>query len=197
MGAAIPLGVYDAAAARWESGPNAAVLQVTAGGGVDYTGDGNADSDFPLLPGEASALAAHYAPGTQLVRSLTTHFSAMDTNPCWRCIGSCTEAGEAATSSRETCPDCQKGSIIRLQNRTLSEYFPVSGTSLNLGWPLTRVAGTSARCPLAPVCCCGSSLGATRGSSQSRTSMVTSRRWTEPSMERRAHSWPRTVSVRS
>lgn len=138
VGAAIPLGVYDDATGRWESGPNAAVLQVTAGGGVDYTGDGNADADFPLLPGEAAALAAHYAPGTQLVRSLTSHFSAMDTNACWRCVGSCTEAGTANSSSRETCPDCQKGSLIRVQNRTLSEYFPVSGTGLNLAWHSNR-----------------------------------------------------------
>ncbi len=138
VGAAIPLGVYDETTARWESGPNAAVIQVTTGGGVDYTGDGAADADFPLLPGEADALAAHFAPGSQLVRSLTKHFSAMDTNPCWKCIGSCAEAGDARASNKEPCTTCMNGSVIRVQNRTLSEFVPVAGTGLNLAWHSNR-----------------------------------------------------------
>lgn len=137
VGGAIPLGIYDETTARWESGPNAAVLQVTAGG-VDYTGDGVADADFPLLQGEAETLAAHYAPGAQLVRSVTRHFSAMDTNSCWRCIGSCTEAGEAQSANNETCPTCMGGSLVRVQNRTLSEFISVAGTGLSLAWHSNR-----------------------------------------------------------
>ena len=138
VGSAIPVGTYDDVNGRWESGPNAAVLQVTEGGGVDYTGDGNADADFPLLPGEAAALSAHYSPGTQLVRSVSTHFTAKDMNSCWICIGSCTGAGQAASTNNETCPDCQTGSLIRVQNRTLSEYVSVAGTGLQLGWHSNR-----------------------------------------------------------
>ncbi len=136
VGSAIPLGIYDEAVGRWESAPNAVVLQVTANGGVDITGDGVADSAFPLLAGEGATLAAQYPPGTQLVRSLTTHFSAMDTNACWHCIGSCEPAGDQEVNS--VCESQTGGSLIRIQTRTLSEFVPVAGTGLSLGWHSNR-----------------------------------------------------------
>lgn len=137
VGAAIPLGVYDETAGRWDSGPNAAVVQVTAGGGLDVTGDGVADADFPLLQGEQAALAAHFAPGTQLVRSLTTHFSAFDTNSCWVCLGTCEEMGESSAGDVPQCTTCS-GSVLRMENQTLSEFVPVAGTGLSLGWHSNR-----------------------------------------------------------
>jgi len=138
VGAPIPLGIYDEAKGLWESGSNAAVIAVTANGGVDYTGDGLEDADFPLLQGEKAALAAHFAAGTQLVRSQTLHFSTFDTNPCWRCVGSCEENGEASASNNVSCPTCMEGSLIRVQNRSLSEYAPVAGTGFSLGWHSNR-----------------------------------------------------------
>jgi hypothetical protein len=129
VGSAVPLGLYSETLGRWESAANAAVVQVTAGGGLDVTGDGVADTTLPLLPGEQTTLSERFAPGTQLVRSLTTHFSAFDTNPCWRCVGSCEENGSASTAGTEPNCDCASGSLIRLQNQTLSEFAAVAGCS--------------------------------------------------------------------
>jgi hypothetical protein len=138
VGAPIPLGIYNEAKGIWESVANAAVIAVTANGGVDYTGDGVEDADFPLLTGEREALAAHFVEGTQLVRSLTTHFSTFDTNTCSRCVGSCEANGGASAANNVTCPTCQGGSLIRVQNRTMSEYVPVAGTGFSLGWHSNR-----------------------------------------------------------
>ncbi len=138
VGAPIPLGIYNEGKALWESGTNAAVVQVTASGGVDYTGDGIADSDFPLLAGEKESLAAHFPAGTQLVRSTTAHFCTFDTNTCSMCVGNCVANGTASTSNNVSCPTCQKGSLIRVQNRTMSEYVGVAGTGFSLGWHSNR-----------------------------------------------------------
>lgn len=143
VGAAIPFGVYDDVTGRWESGPNAVVLQVVAGG-VDYTGDGTADADFPLLPGEIASLAAHFTPGTQLVRSQMTHFSVSDSNACWKCVGSCVGAGQASAAAKEANCDCKQGSLIRVQNQTLSEFMEVSGTAMSLGWHSNRAKARKA-----------------------------------------------------
>jgi RHS repeat-associated protein len=133
---------------RFQSGPNAAVLTVTEGGGVDYTGDGTADPDFPLLAGEKEALAANYPAGTEVIRSITTHFSAFDTNPCWACNGSCEENGTSSAGDEPQCDTCP-GSVLRMQNQTLSEFFPVSGTGLALGWHSNRFNVRSAGVNLA------------------------------------------------
>lgn len=135
VGAQIPLGVYNSAIGAWESSPNAHVLKVVTGG-IDVTGDDQPDSVLPLLDGEAAALSAHFAVGTKLVRSLTRHFSAIDTNPCWVCIGSCAPAGGVEAPAAHC--DCNAGSLVRIQNQTLSEFTGISGTPYSLAWHSDR-----------------------------------------------------------
>ena len=98
VGVTIPLGAYDTQTATWEALPDALVVQLTEGGQLDITGDGKADAELPMLAGEAEVLAGHYAVGTQLVRSLTKHFSTLDANTAWLCVGTCQALGEAAAS---------------------------------------------------------------------------------------------------
>jgi hypothetical protein len=144
VGVAIPLGAYDTRTGTWESLPDARVVQVAAGGRLDLTGDGEADEALPMLAGEAAALAAHYAVGTQLVRSLTKHFSTLDANTAWRCVGTCQALGEAAASGHSPWCDGECGSLVRVQNRTVSEFVGVAGTGLTLSWHSHR---TQARRP--------------------------------------------------
>ena len=54
------------------------------------------------------------------------------------CVGSCVGNGTASTSNNASCPTCQKGSLIRVQNRTMSEYVGVAGTGFSLGWHSNR-----------------------------------------------------------
>ncbi|MDX2013471.1 MAG: carboxypeptidase regulatory-like domain-containing protein, partial [Myxococcaceae bacterium] len=126
----VPQGRYDAQLMRWVSEP-ASLVVATAPGGLDVTGDGVADSDGRLLPGEAEALAATFPTGTSLVRTLSTHFSPRDDNYPWRCDGTCQGSTRKVP---DKCPrGCtQRGSIIDCHNQTVSEAWAVPGTGLSL-----------------------------------------------------------------
>jgi RHS repeat-associated protein len=145
VGTPVPLGAYDGQASHWESLSSAFVVQVLADGRVDATGDGQADADFPLAPGEAASLLAHFPAGTQLVRGVTTHFSGVDANWAWRCVGSCSGAASISTAHTEECPTCKGGSIIDVHNQHLSEAMAVPGTPLTLLYHSHRAAARPQR----------------------------------------------------
>ena len=127
VGTTVPLGSYRPSEARWRPEANAVVVQVLAGG-LDVTGDMVADETLPLVPSEASVLGASL-PGGQYVRATTSHFSTEDANYAWQCDGTCAPGVGAVAGA---CPSgCKRpGSIIDVQNQTVSEAMPLAGTGL-------------------------------------------------------------------
>ncbi|MHB8876236.1 MAG: carboxypeptidase-like regulatory domain-containing protein, partial [Myxococcaceae bacterium] len=93
IGTPVPQGTYDSRAGKWEAQAASVVVKVLAGGQLDSDGDGAADTAAALLPGEAEVLAREFSPGTVLWRGTTTHFSAVDCNGNWVCVGTCGGGG--------------------------------------------------------------------------------------------------------
>lgn len=149
VGASIPQGSYDATTGRWEAQPNSTVLKVLPQGQVDTDDDGQADTEIPLLAGEADALASQFPPGTTVWRGVTTHFSALDINANHYCVGSCKGPKEnpLPESKPERAVKC--GSIIECRNQTLGEVLAISGAPFHLVYASQRAGQKKVRIPLA------------------------------------------------
>ncbi|MDP1917096.1 MAG: hypothetical protein Q8L14_12725 [Myxococcales bacterium] len=128
VGSFVPRGSYRPAEAQWKAGSNGLVVQALAGG-LDVTGDGAVDSEMPLLAGEADVIASKLTMGNQYVRAETTHFSTDDDNYAWVCSGTCAGSGGKVPGA---CPGgCKEtGSIIDVQNQTVSESVSIPGTGI-------------------------------------------------------------------
>jgi surface antigen len=127
VGSVVPRGSYRPAEAAWRPEPNAVVVNVVAGG-LDLDGDMGADGLLPLLPSESSVLGVALPAGAY-VRATTTHFSTEDANYAWQCNGTC--AGSDGTVPGNCPGGCKEsGSIIDVQNQTVSEAMRIPGTPL-------------------------------------------------------------------
>ena len=84
---------------------------------------------MPLLAGEAAVIASNLTSGNRFVRAETTHFSTEDDNYAWVCNGTCSGSDGKVPGS---CPGgCKEtGSIIDVQNQTVSEAVAIPGTGL-------------------------------------------------------------------
>jgi hypothetical protein len=151
VGGIVPLGYFDREKSAWVASDNGRVIRivsVSAGAAdIDADGDGAADADAALTSlgitsQERASLATLYSAGQSLWRVQVTHFTSFDHN--WP-FGPPSGAKKPTFGKYgpEPCdkPDCEGGSIIEAQNRTLGERVPLAGTPFGLNYRSDRVPG--------------------------------------------------------
>ena len=135
------------------------IVSVTGGEAtVDTTGDGVAEDSAALdalgiVAGERATLGARYGAGMRLWRVSLPHFSYWDINLGWGPPqNACFPDVPKPAADRVDNASCMTGSIIRCENRTLGEQFPIAGTSISLHYESDRTPGyrTGFRVPLIP-----------------------------------------------
>lgn len=153
VGGIVPVGYYDRERAAWIASRNGRVIKVlsviTGAAEMDITGDDIADDAASLAAigiteAERARVAELFSAGQSLWRMQVTHFTPWDCN--WP-YGPPQDAERPQQPDPdkpdEPCddPDCQSGSIIEAQNRTLGEAIPIAGSPLALSYRSDRVPG--------------------------------------------------------
>lgn len=154
VGAAVPVGYYNADIAAWVPYPNGRIVKILSeenGQAVlDVAGNGQPASTDQLTAlgisgAELAQLAATYGPGISLWRVPLTHFSTWDHN--WP-YGPPQDAeppkvdppkkDDPPDSDEENeCPGC----VISPQVRSLGESIPIAGTPYSLHYQSERAPG--------------------------------------------------------
>ena len=153
VGGVVPSGYYDRTRASWLASANGRVIKVlsiTNGlADLDIQGFGTAASSADLLgflgidDAERQKLATLYAPGQSLWRVPITHFTPYDHN--WP-IGLPLDAKAPDGSTGPTyftpceCAEEAPGSIVNVQNQSLSESIPIAGTPFSLVYNSSRIS---------------------------------------------------------
>jgi RHS repeat-associated protein len=150
VGTAVPTGYYDRQKGQWIPSDNGRVIKVLSITGtmadLDTDGDDAADDAAKLTAlgittEERSQLAQLYTAGQTLWRVPITHFSPWDCN--WAGLppkdASFPPGPKDAPSVDD--PDCQPGSIIGVEDQTLGEVVPISGTPWGLYYTSGRTPG--------------------------------------------------------
>ncbi|MGQ0811306.1 MAG: NHL domain-containing protein, partial [Nitrospiraceae bacterium] len=147
VGAAVPLGFYDAQQGTWvpsDSGKVIKILSVTGGlAEVDTTGSGSPDNTG-LSTAERQQVAGLYQPGQSLWRMAITHFSSWDPNYKIFPPNDAVFPGQRdpqVTASTTNDPCSQTGSTIECENQTLRESVPLIGTPVQLSYASSRAPG--------------------------------------------------------
>jgi hypothetical protein len=154
VGEAVPTGYYDAGRGAWVASDNGRVVKVLSvtGGLADLDIDGSGKAATPaalaalgITDAERQQLAVLYKPGQVLWRVPISHFSKWDCN--WG-FGPPPDAQPPdqpdPTLEPVDQPDTGCGSIIGIQNQSLGEAVPVTGTPFSLHYQSDRESGRAA-----------------------------------------------------
>ncbi|MBI5169914.1 MAG: hypothetical protein HZA61_10530 [Candidatus Eisenbacteria bacterium] len=152
VGTVVPVGSYQPGSG-WKAEQNGLVVKIVSiTGGVaalDLTGDGVAETDTALSKRgidtpELERLGQAYAVGQTLWRSRVDHFSTWDWNfPFWwPADARDPDAGWPFWLGLMLglCRECP-GSVIEMENQTLREEIPLTGTPYALHYSSARVPG--------------------------------------------------------
>jgi RHS repeat-associated protein len=152
VGLTVPFGRYDRQNGVWNTSANGKVIKImdTTGGtaAIDYNGDGIADPvDTLVFYGisviEQQYLAQNYAKGQSLWRCEITHLGTF-------AAGFTMLGPSDAQQPHNALPDrytkmakdnVVAGSVIGVQDQTLSESIPVTNTGMSLNYKSDRVFG--------------------------------------------------------
>ncbi len=152
VGLTVPFGWYDRQNGYWNTSPNGKVIKIidTVGGiaSIDYNGDGIAElSDTLLVKGisllEQQYLALNYKKGQSLWRCEITHLGTF-------AAGFTMVGPSNAQEPQNPLPDryakvdrdnIVAGSVIGVQNQTLSESTPIVNTPITMNYKSDRVFG--------------------------------------------------------
>jgi RHS repeat-associated protein len=151
VGIAVPTGYYDRQKGQWVASANGRVIKILSHTGgladLDLDGDGALDdaaalSALGITSAERSRLAQLYSPGQTLWRVPLTHFTPWDCNwgfgPPADAIAAKLPKGKKPVVDD---PDEECGSILGVQEQTLGESVPVSGTPWRLHYRSDRTPG--------------------------------------------------------
>ncbi len=153
VGMAAPNGYYDRQEGQWipaADGRVIKILSITNGeADLDTEGQGTADSASQLAAigitdAERQTLSTLYSPGDSVWRVPITHFSSHDINwpygPPDGADGPDTDPNDLK-DNKEGDQDLACGSVIGIENQTLGETIPITGTPFSLVYESDRVAG--------------------------------------------------------
>ena len=150
-GPPVPTGYYDRQKGQWIASANGRVIKVLGitGDTVDLDTDGDATADdaaalaaLGVTTSERTRLAQLYAPGQTLWRVPVTHFTPWDFNwPYGPPPDATSPPGQSPNDPplNDTSEEC--GSIIGVENQTLGESLPVTGTPWRLHYKSDRTPG--------------------------------------------------------
>ncbi|PYK02282.1 MAG: hypothetical protein DME23_02000, partial [Verrucomicrobia bacterium] len=151
VGSEVPTGYYDRQKGQWIASANGRVIKVlsiTSGmADLDTDGDDTADDATKLAAlgvtsDERARLAQLFTPGQMLWRVPITHFTPWDFN--WPFGPPPDAVAPKLPKVRPPVPDDpdeECGSIIGIQNQTLGESLPVTGTPFTLHYQSERTPG--------------------------------------------------------
>ena len=158
VGAAVPLGFYDANEGLWKGDSNGVVLRILAIAGDSAQVDVNNDS-IPDTQGlldtlgisidswERQELAKHYSAGDTLWRLASNHFSNPDGNPIPGPQSAPLDLSQGTPINPDALEELHTqvcGSIIECENRVLGQSIPVVGTPYALNYRSFRALGDKA-----------------------------------------------------
>ena len=152
VGLTIPFGWYDKQNGVWKTSTNGKVIKImdTVGSiaSIDYNGDGIAESSDTLSAKGISSteqqyLAANYKKGQSLWRCEITHLGTFAAG--FTMLGP-SNAQEPHNALPDRYTKIEKdnvvaGSVIGLQDQTLSESIPLTNTGITLNYRSDRVFG--------------------------------------------------------
>lgn len=153
VGVLIPLGAYDPGTTTWTPEPDGRVIKIASvtGGLADLIVDttrqvagATALTALGISDSERAELAVLYPVGQELWRTRHTHFSVHDwnfpftfPNPSWFPYLHLDRLVKPFE-----CKSCKSGgSVIDVENRTLGEALPVTGTPFTLHYESNRAPG--------------------------------------------------------
>ncbi len=151
VGGAVPTGYYDRQKGQWIASANGRVIKVLSitGGLADLDTDGDNITDdatklttLGVTAGERLQVAQLYPPGQTLWRVPITHFTPWDCNwPYGPPPDATSPPGQGPNDPplNDTSEEC--GSIIGVENQTLGESLPVTGTPWRLHYKSDRSPG--------------------------------------------------------
>ncbi len=150
VGTLVPAASYDALTGKWKPGQNGRILKVLSVSNgtaqLDTNGDGNPDDEatlntLGLTLAERQQLATLYSAGAEVWRTPLIHLSATDCNfpfgPKPGDVPPNNPNPQVAGQSDNSC--CTTGSTIEVQNQTLGETFPISGSGASLHYQSNRM----------------------------------------------------------
>ncbi|MCI0540979.1 MAG: hypothetical protein L0Z50_37740 [Verrucomicrobiales bacterium] len=154
VGAVVPVGYYDRQDGLWKALPNGRVIKILSitGGKADIDGNGDAQADdsaelaeLSITDEERTRLAALHAPGKELWRALTTHFTPLDLNHAQRL------PPDAKTNQNlkdlgyqpDVDPAYENGGYGSIERDTgvFAESLPLVGVPFTLNYTSERVPG--------------------------------------------------------
>ncbi len=167
IGEVVPVGFYDRDKALWVPAPNGKVIKIlgisNSQADIDSNGDGLADNTtllnaLNISDAERSQLAQLYPVGKSLWRVQMDHLTPWDCN--WP-FGPPKDAKDPMQndpsnpnndkelkqpqSDNDKNPDneltCEQGCFIQVENQSLGEDFPITGTEFSLHYRSDRVSG--------------------------------------------------------
>jgi YD repeat-containing protein len=153
VGMDVPLGSYNRDRGQWLASTDGRVVQVLGSTGsladLDVDGSGRPASAAALAAlgitdAERQTLATLYPPGRTLWRVPIAHFDApWDANWPFHAPSDARFPGQAVASSSKPamCPSTALGPVIDVQDQTLGETLPVTGTPFSLNYGSDRVPG--------------------------------------------------------
>ncbi len=155
-GIPVPVGYYDRERRAWEAQDDGIVLTIVgvSDGLADLDIDGDQMADSPsaldelgVNEEERRALADRYESGQSLWRFTVSHFSPWDCNWPFRFPDDAIDPPRPPPiEEREMdAPTCADGSIIRVENQSLSEIIRIPGTSHTLHYGSHRSLGGQRR----------------------------------------------------
>jgi RHS repeat-associated protein len=155
VGMAVPAGYYDRQRGLWIASDNGRVIKVLSesngSAAIDIDGDGNADTGAALTglgvtSAELVEIARFYEPGDGLWRVPIPHFTPWDCNwPYGPPPGAKASDVKPEEIQSPNVDDPAKacGSVIGVENQTLSEVIPIVGTQFSLVYNSDRVPGST------------------------------------------------------
>ncbi|MBI2864000.1 MAG: hypothetical protein HYX94_05510 [Chloroflexi bacterium] len=155
VGITVPVGYFDRSRNAWVPSDNGRVIGIltpTLGlAEIDVDGSGTAAISATLAAlgitdAERQRLAALYGPGQSLWRWAVRHFSAWDANWGWGPPADAqppTNDPPRPVDKGHQC-DCERGSLVEVQNQILGETLELVGTPFDLNYRSDRVEGYDA-----------------------------------------------------
>lgn len=151
VGARVPNGYYERRSAQWVPDTDGRVIKILSESDgnavIDVTGSGAAASQASLdtlgiSDDERRTLAELYAPGQELWRVPTRHFS--DWNHGFVILGQALASAPFMIKKALDDPCTDSGSVIECENQTLGEDIALTGSGLGLHYRSDRQIGRTA-----------------------------------------------------
>ncbi|MDZ4675371.1 MAG: hypothetical protein SGI84_13015, partial [Gemmatimonadota bacterium] len=152
----VPVGYYDRQKGKWIPERDGRVIKIVSvtGGKADLQLDTLTNHIAPqiqldslgITAAEQTSLASTYAVGKQLWRTTHSHFSLLDFN-IYYFLDALSRAPQALADliNRHREPCCNvAGSVLGVENRSLGEVLPLTGTPYGLAYGSQRVPGYTA-----------------------------------------------------